>query len=150
MLLPNFNSAKIKFKFEFSDVNGKVMNVCIKNNDTVCDLHPTESGPQYAELDIMLPTMITLIFDGKDNSTDTIIDGNNTIVKDLYVKMSDIWLDNILMPNEVVCKICSLVTVHNDTIDSNYIGFNGHINLDLDNNTVFEQVLSWKRRACLS
>ena len=150
MLLPNFNSAKIKFKFEFSDFNGKVMNACIKNNDIVCALHPTESGPQYVELDITLPTAITLVFDGKDNSTDTSVDSNNSIVKDLYVKISNIWLDNILISDNIVCKICNLVTVNNGVINNNYVGFNGHINLDLNNNTVFEQVLSWKRHDYLS
>jgi hypothetical protein len=139
------NDICFKIEFEFSKINGKTMTVDIVHNNTCTQLHPENSGIYYFEATAVLPNTTKLIFSGKNNNTDTIIK-DDKIIDDLYVKITNIWLDNIEINHLVLCKCITLETDQHTTINSNYIGFNGCVNLHFDQQNIFDQYMSWERK----
>ena len=134
------NNAKIKFKFELGILpNGKQMHVLI-DGDTV----PVNGLKSYEhEMEVQLPCNINLVFSGKDSNTDTIVSESGDILHDSYVKLKAITLDGHKVTNDLH-KIISLVTDSGNIVNSNYIGFNGVVNLELSEINVFRQVMRWR------
>lgn len=134
------NNAKIKFKFELGILpNGKQMQLSI-NGDKI----PVDGLKNYEhEMEVQLPCNINLLFSGKDSNTDTIVSESGDILHDSYVKVNSITLDGHKFTNEIH-KMIYLVTNSGDVVNSNYIGFNGVVNLELSEVSVFRQVMRWR------
>jgi hypothetical protein len=132
---------QLRIDFEYGLIDGKIMQVEIYNNQKVLTATPQING-DYAQaqvfLDLTLPTRLFLIFSGKNNLTDTQIDENGNIIKDLYVKITNLALDKIEISQNALNQKLVLETA-TGSIPTNYVGFNGRITLNLDKPNVFLQ-----------
>lgn len=139
-----FQQAEIKIEFEFSKVNDKTMCVDLIATTDTCRMWPEQSGRYCITTSLILPCAIDLIFSNKNNDCDTILIGDQ-IVEDLFVKITNLWLDGIAVPESVIQKLSILRLDNGKCILSNYIGFNGVIRIELTEQCVFDQVMVWRR-----
>jgi hypothetical protein len=91
--------------------------------------------------DIHLPAIVRLKFSGKTKH-DTIMDKDNKIIEDMYVKILAIRLDKIDLNEKFIHQKIQIVTDSKDTHNTSYIGFNGTVTLDLAESNAFSQVLT--------
>lgn len=134
------NLCKLEIVFKFAEVHGSFMTV--KINDTV--LSGVNNEVQCYEKLITLPDSVTLEFSGKNQTTDTILDGDQNIIKDKHILIKEIRLDN--MPVERLYLERRLKLEHdNKVVYSNYIGFNGKMVIQFNKPDVFRQLLEWQR-----
>lgn len=141
----NFNYVRLSIEFEFSKVNDKIMTVDVVYKDRHVKLHPNEPGVYSLELDIDIPNTVRFSFSGKDNRTDTII-VDNKIVDDLCVKIKNISLEGFKVDKPILHLLPKLITESGSTIVSNYIGFNGFIDIEILENNIFDQLMAWHRQ----
>lgn len=107
-------------------------------------VNPVAAGVYVTEFDLLIPSQIKMIFSGKNQDLDTILDHNNCIVQDLYVKLNRISLDNI--PVEVhVSKIANFLSCSGLNLSTDYIGFNGELSINIDQDNTFDQIMTWNR-----
>ena len=137
----NINDIVVKFLFEFRDIDGRLMSVQVSSNKETKILAPSESGKYYVDIKAILPCDIDLKFDGKNNNTDTKVDENNNIVEDNCVIIGEMWLDQIKIKDHILQKIFSIEKEDGTFEHSNYVGFNGKINVNLSFDNVFSQVM---------
>ena len=140
----HLNKCRVKIKFQFGKCNNKFFSVTIKENNKSFDVLPFETDNKIIgvfENTIFLPTKIVITACGKDNSVDTKLDENFNIIEDLFVQITNISLDDFELHQNFLYKKIILNTVENKKIVSNYIGFNGEIELDFKQNNVFLQYL---------
>jgi hypothetical protein len=135
---------KFKIEFEFSKVNNKTMSVDFLHETHKQHIHPTDAKVEQVEITIELPTTIKLVFLGKTDGVDTIVDGIE-IIEDLHVKISNIWLDDFAIHLAVLQKMPVLNTHSSKIVKSNYIGFNGDVNLIFNEKNVFDQIMYLNR-----
>lgn len=122
------------------------MNVLIGVRDWHSDIHPTEPGLYQFEHDIILPEKIELIFQGKDMSKDTVCDARGNIMQDKCVIIKKITLDNFVVDQYYIQKHLTLQIADSDqSANSNYVGHNGRMILDLDRSNVFFLINQMKR-----
>jgi hypothetical protein len=87
--------AKLSIEFETESAHDKTMNLCIMhNNQIVQESRAMPEGSYTWHHDIELPTTITLITSGRLQSG-TIVDENNNIIKNMSIKIKDIFLDGL-------------------------------------------------------
>jgi hypothetical protein len=142
--MTNFNLVQIKMEFDFSQVNDRIMSVCLCYNNRETILSPSCPGTYSMSVDIQLPAQIKLNFSGKNNQVDTILDKHQNIVKDLYIQVKKIYIDNIESKANLDKMLC-FTTASNEKIITSYIGFNSSMILDLTENNAFEQLMTWSR-----
>ena len=94
----NFNSVRVRFEFDFISVNDRIMAIDISDQDLL--INPDSPGIRTIEFDLIIPSEIKMIFSGKNQDLDTILDGNNNIVQDLCAQD----LASFLTSCEDVCK----------------------------------------------
>lgn len=140
--MSNLAYCKLTLEFEFGAIADSTMSVAVGSAYT---LNPGYDCRQQCELYIQLPSSIRLEVSGKNINTDTLVDDKQQIVKDKYVKLLDIKLDNISVPKHYLEKDITLRT-HNDLIHSNYFGFNGVVEINFTKSNVFHQWCDFKKR----
>lgn len=104
----------------------------ISGNKLLKTIKYFDEGTHRIDFDINLPTKFYISVDGKDNNTDTVLDKNGNVKKDKFLRLDNILLDKKPINSNALYKICEIRTVGNQIINSNYIGFNGIVKIDLD------------------
>jgi hypothetical protein len=138
------NFCNLTIVFEFGEVNNKYMTVFLEHNNKIVSITPSDSSLVEFNKKIELPTQLHLKFKGKNNSNDTIIDDKGNIVKDKHVLIKQILLDNIAVEPLYLTRQLKLQH-QNQIVQSNYVGFNGTMSIDLARSNVFFQLMDWKR-----
>jgi len=135
----------IKLRFEFSELNDRIMNVDIKAGGTELRLAPDRAGFYDIDLDMLLPQRLLMCFSGKDNRVDTLLDQEGRIVADLFVRLDQIVLDNVPVKIDTN-KLLVVETESGEKHRTHYVGFNGHAVLDFAETNVFDQIMVWNRQ----
>lgn len=139
--MPKLNKCKIGFEFEFGAIQGRCMTLQVLHDDN-CYMVPGNQGTANLQFDIVLPTTINLKFSGKNPNTDTLVDHDGKIIEDMYVKIVKINLDGFDLNEIFFHKKITICTDDLQQITTSYIGFNGMINLEFNESTVFKQYLA--------
>lgn len=135
-----FDAVEIKILFEFGYVNGKTMTVKLPDFDI--ELNPNQEKFIEQSLFVHLPTKLKMEFSGKDMNNDTILQ-DNKIIADKYVKICSLKLD-MFPVNEVFLSQKIIINCENNSkITTNYVGFNGYIDLFLEKSNIFEQIMAF-------
>lgn len=158
-------SIVVTFEFEFSSVNGRIMTLDMHPYHPI--LSPESAGVRRVECAVNLPAQINLRLQGKNQQLDTLLDDQGNILADLFVRLNNLWLDNMLVPARNLHKIIRFraesdqalyteylaghATTKSDlgqdeserSLCTEYWGFNGVATLDLDQTNVFDQIMSY-------
>ena len=140
------NDCDIKIDLEFGSIGDKLMRVQYNYNDIEKNVDVVDLKASVKQR-ITLPSKITLTFSNKDNNKDTILDENNNILSDLYVKILNISLDGMKVNPIYLQKNLKLVTDSGNIINTPYIGFNGTMEISLDATSVFQQINCFNKHA---
>jgi len=132
-----FNTCKLKITFKFGKCNDRLMNLTV--NDEV--LNPVDNYVLF-EKNIQLPEKLSIKTSGKIDGKDTKVDTDGNIVEDMYIQIENISLDDFPLNEIYLHQRINLLTEKGETNTSNYIGFNGTVNLDFVEENVFAQVLT--------
>ena len=124
---------KLKIDIEQGSIDGRSMLVNLISGQQQINFADS------IEIDIELPTNITLVFSGKNNMTDTVVDKDNKIIADMYTKITNIELDGMPFPKAYIQKWLCLET-QDQKMYTSYIGFNGQMILKFEETTVFQQI----------
>lgn len=136
-----FNAAELSVEFEVDTAVGNFMHVAIVSDTYEQTVVPDRSGKYKIHLPIELPETVQLKFSNK-TVHDTLVDENNQVTADTYIKVSRIAIDGFPLNDVYLQQKLLLITESNDQIYSNYIGFNGTVDLVFDRDTVLGQVLT--------
>jgi len=132
----DFSEFDLKIVFNYSECNNKFMQVEV--NDQL--LVPVENYATY-EKKFKLPTQISIKTYGK-TKYDTKVDSGGNIYQDLAVIIESISLDSFKLNEVYLNQKINIITDSGHTVTTNYIGYNGTITLDFNEDTVFAQVLT--------
>ena len=123
---------KIKFEFNVKNFNGGPQIRLYDKQKLLYENRLSEQGSQSIELDvdIALPTVLTIEHHGKNMKYDTkLVDGN--IVDDKGFLIEKIQIDNFILKNEIYHF--EFKTEDGEIIsNNNYIGHNGKFTIDID------------------
>lgn len=126
-------TAHIKIEFEVGHYNGS-MGIRIINNATELFYKPNLAEDNFCfSTDIIIPGNLVIEVFGK-NQFDTQVDEQNNILKDKYIKISKLFVDQ--MEVNFLHKLIRLETPTN-IVHSNYLGFNGKVNVDFNTDDTF-------------
>ena len=142
--MPDFATCKLRIDFEFGSARNKFMTACAEHEGRVIDIKPQGTGSKkqsVLELDITLPTKIVLTFRGKIPGEDTVIDAQGNILEDVYVQIVGVALDGFKTNEKFLYQKMFLKTQDGQSIMTNYAGFDGSIEINLDRQDVFAQYL---------
>lgn len=126
------------FKFDFEGINNQHLSLTVHSHNQqfmVTDTDPTIT------LDLVLPTVVHLEFSGKNYNTDTILDSDGKIIKDKYIKITSVNIDGFDLPETFLYQKLVVNTDDGRTFTTPYVGFNGAIQITLDQPDVFSQFL---------
>lgn len=135
----NLKNCKLTLGLEFGSIRNQTMSVEVLNDNSRFFYNPGIDTKIVCNLDIVLPTIVTLNIIGKNMSTDTIVDPSGKIIKDKYVKIISMQLEGISVPKEFLEKHIQILTDNQTTYYSNYIGFNGRAILEFTEQNIFYQ-----------
>lgn len=147
--MPKINHCSLEFKFEFEHIDHRIMTVTVENNGQVYKVEPVFDTNSYlgtAKLDIKLPTSITLTFSNKNQNTDTKIDIDGVVVQDVCVKIKCVRLDGFKIADDFLQQKLKLIATDSSIWIGPYIGFNGTMQIDLDKDNVFSQMIEFCRK----
>lgn len=136
-----FNQAELIVEFEAGSAVGNYMHVTIVNNNYEQTVVPDSPGKYKMGLPIELPETVQLKFSNK-TVHDTLVDKNNQVTADTYIKIIRVSVDGFPLSDVYLQQKILLITESNDQVYSNYIGFNGTVDLVFDRDTVLGQVLT--------
>ena len=136
--MTKFSKCKLEIDFEFGGCRDRYFSLHV--DDGYWQTMVSKDDSSYST-DIHLPAMIKLHFSGK-TKYDTMMDKDNKIIEDMYVKILAIRLDKIDLNEKFIHQNIQIVTDSKDTHNTSYIGFNGTVTLDLAESNVFSQVLT--------
>jgi hypothetical protein len=131
-----FNECELKIIFKYSKCNEKFMEVRV--GDTLLD--PQDGYATYTGL-LELPAQVTITTSGKNHRYDTKVDESGNICEDLAVQIESIKLDSFDLNDKYIHQKINILTESGETHTTSYIGFNGTININFDENNVFAQIL---------
>jgi hypothetical protein len=120
------------------------MQVQMINGNHVVSVYPDLIDNKYratAKINVILPTTVSLQFDGKNANFDTITDAHGNITDDLYVKILAIKLDGFAIAETFLHQRLELHTTDKQTFVTSFIGFNGTMTIDLIKPSAFSQLL---------
>lgn len=126
------NKVRIDIEFEFGLIDNRYMTVMV-NDQLVTPANPTVS------FEIDLPTRIRIDYSGKNNQTDTKLDEQGNIIADLYAMIKVMKLDGFLAKQKYLYHNVTMHTTTGEVFTTCYAGFNGHMQIVLDQPTVFSQ-----------
>ena len=131
----DLNQGRFELRLKFGQLSsGKLIGATMYHEDRLCT--------EYS-VDVTLPTKITLVVHGKDMNNDTRLDDKGNIIQDLYVRIMGVYLDGFNLGEEFLYKKIKFIT-EDGVLTTPYLGFNGRVEFDLDQTTVFDQVMAWK------
>ena len=136
--MTKFSTCKLEIDFEFGGCRNRYFSLQV--DDGYWQTMVSKDDSSYSN-DIHLPAIVRLHFSGKTKH-DTIMDKDNKIIEDMYVKILAIRLDKIDLNEKFIHQNIQIVTDSKDTHNTSYIGFNGTVTLDLAESNVFSQVLT--------
>ena len=145
--MTNLAKCKLNLEFEFGRARDQFMVCVVAYNGLVFPLEiaaDQDHAMTQITLHIELPCRIVLQLTGKQPN-DTVLDQNNCIVKDTYVKLSGVKIDDFKLNQIFLCQKVQLRTTGGQEIITNYFGFNGQVNLDFSKSSVMSQVLHCNR-----
>ena len=138
----NLRQCSAEFEFEFSEVNDKLMQVVIEESGVRYPVAASLVNNKWLatiKVNFDLPTVVSLIFDGKIPGTDTKVDHKGRIVQDLCVKINTVKIDGFPLPEKFFWSGLVLETAQGEQIKGSYVGFNGKITLNFSKSTAFSQ-----------
>lgn len=136
--MTKFSKCKLEIDFEFGGCRDRYFSLQV--DDGYWQTMVSKDDSSYST-DIHLPAIVRLKFSGKTKH-DTIMDKDNKIIEDMYVKILAIRLDKIDLNEKFIHQKIQIVTDSKDTHNTSYIGFNGTVTLDLAESNAFSQVLT--------
>jgi hypothetical protein len=142
--MPEFSSCTAKLTFEYGRIDSRHMNLSVMHDAKSYMLEPVfDEDTGHAELiiSITLPTNFYFLVSNK-GAADTVVDDSGNILKDCYIKLTSISLDQIETNCDTLGQKIILTTTTGQTVKSNYFGFNGTAVLPLLKPDVFSQVLT--------
>lgn len=122
---------KLSLQIENQNCNGSMSFKCFTKKRILGEYSGIEEGVHLYNFDIKLPTAFYMLVTGKDNNVDTVVE-NGKIVKDKCLIIKDIVLDYKPVKDTAIYKMIKLKTTSGEEIVSNYIGFNGIVEIDLN------------------
>ena len=128
------DKARLDIEFEFGSIDGRYMTVQV-DGQLINPVDPTVS------LNIQLPTTVRIDYSGKDSQNDTKLDDTGSIVADLYAKIKSMRLDGFPMSQQYLYQKLRMHTQTGDSFTTCYAGFNGYMEVVLDQPTVFAQYI---------
>lgn len=134
--------SKLLFTLEFGSVNDNTMQLEFLYNGQQCIMDPGRDVTITHVMDICFPAEITLTVSGKNMMTDTLLDEAGRIVRDKYIKLVAIEIDNIALPTAWMEKKIELIRPGQDPVISNYFGHNGTCSIRFSKANAFLQILS--------
>lgn len=136
-----FNQAEISMQFEAGSAVGNYMRVQIECGEHTNIVVPASSVALETRFPISLPDTVHIAFSNK-NPGDTLVDENNQVTADTYIKITGIAIDGFPLSDVYLQQKILLITEDDNQVYSNYIGFNGTVDLVFDRDTVLGQVLT--------
>jgi hypothetical protein len=144
--MTDLGSVGVRLRFEFSKLHDRVMTVQCTSGSTIQRLEPQQAGFYDLDFRTTLPGRISLMFSGKNNLTDTVLDKDGSMVADLFVRLDAITIDDIPIKIDVA-PIMLLTTETGEKHQTNYVGFNGQAVLHLLEHNAFDLIMAWTRHA---
>ena len=129
------DKARIDLEFEFGQIDDRYMTVIV-NGQVITPANPTIS------FDTVLPTQFRIEYSGKNNQTDTKLDESGKIIADLYAKIKTMRLDGFPVSQKYLYHTVTMHTETGQVLTTCYAGFNGYMEVVLDQPTVFSQYIS--------
>jgi len=138
----NLQTALIELEFEFGRANDRFINIVISDAKSKFNVFPYEDNGWFGHvaLPVQLPTKIFIECSGKTDQ-DVIVDKNNNIIQDTYVKIKNIKIDGFFLSKNYIDQKIIQHTSTGEEIISSYIGHNCSIVLDFSKNNAIYQVL---------
>ena len=123
---------KINLIIEAGECNG-VMKLDVSSSaHTMLSTPEIKSGVNDLEVEVKTPCMLLLKVSGKDPDRDTLIDpATHRIVKDKYLKILDVYIDNKPLDRNKVQQMFVLESDTKGKINTSYWGFNGVVTFEL-------------------
>jgi hypothetical protein len=128
------DKARLDIEFEFGTIDGRYMTVSINGQQVM------HNNPQVT-VDITLPTTVRIDYSGKDSQNDTKLDESGNIIADLYAKIKTMRLDGFPMSQTYLYQKLTMHTQDGQVFNTCYAGFNGYMEVVLDQPTVFSQYI---------
>ena len=137
---------EFRIVFVFGNLNDQHMQVMCTWSDQTQVIEPNDRGFGILTTSITLPTKLHLIFSGKNMQVDSVIDAQGQLLADKFVLIKRMSLDGHEVDKNFLEKHLALQVADSDQIvQSNYVGFNGAMTIDLDRDNVFLQVQKMNR-----
>ena len=107
------------------------MSLTFLNDGKLESFQQLEEGIFTHETTIKFPAKFSIQVNGK-GPTDTKVDEQGNIVKDMYIKLTDINVDGMSCHQQYLYNSINLTTDLGEKIQKSYWGFNGQVGLDFD------------------
>ena len=136
--MSEFATCILKMNFRYGSCNNKLLRVEVKHDKQTVELAPVKNLAIFKK-QITLPTKIKINVSGKDNNSDTKIDADGNVIEDLFVQISDIYLDTFRLDDIFLHKHITIQTDSGDDHVTNYFG-NGVAEISFTEENIFAQV----------
>ena len=126
----------IKLDFEIGKIDNKSMTMIVVHENAK-KVYSNLEEKFTLQISINFPTQVKLILLGKKNN-DTVVDENQNVVHDKFVKLTKLEVDNLQCNNFYLKNKIKLTTADSQVIHDNYWGSNGEVILDFNQkNSIF-------------
>jgi|688.fasta_scaffold265246_2 hypothetical protein len=126
----------IKLDFEIGKIDNKSMTMILVHENAK-KVYSNLEEKFTLQMSINFPTQVKLILLGKKNN-DTVVDENQNVVQDKFVKLTKLEVDNLQCNNFYLKNKIKLTTADSQVIHDNYWGSNGEVILDFNQkNSIF-------------
>lgn len=136
--MSEFATCVLKMNFRYGSCNNKLLQVEVEHQEKTVELTPIKNFAKF-EKQITLPTTVKIKTSGKDNSSDTKIDADGNVIEDLFVEISDIYLDTFRLDDIFLHKHITIQTESGDEHVTNYFG-NAVAEISFTEENIFAQV----------
>ena len=123
---------KINLIVEAGESNGLMMLDISDSTNTVLSTPNLKSGVNDIEVEVKTPCVLLLHVSGKNPNRDTLVDpATHKVVKDKYLKILDVYIDNKPLDRNKVQQMFVLESESKGKINTSYWGFNGIVSFEL-------------------
>jgi len=123
---------KINLIVEAGECNGLMKLDILDSIDTVLYNPKIKNGTNNIELEVKTPCVLFLKVYGKNRNRDTLVDpATHKVVKDKYLKILDVYIDNKPLDRNKVQQMFVLESESKGKINTSYWGFNGIVSFEL-------------------